>query len=132
MINKKSTYNRFNKIFEKILKNYPKESFLDKDFVARSFNTNLGTRAITMTRIKDDLFFNYLDFDYSKLFSLKINTKGKITILNSKINQLAIFSAIYEIENILYNEDKEECNFLEKLFESTNKDFKLFSFTQYR
>lgn len=44
----------------------------------------------------------------SILFILAVDKKGKIAIINSKIDEPAIFSAIYELECLMYKEKQHE------------------------
>ena len=127
---KKSTYNRFLKIYKFIKNNNTNHSLI----LSYMFNTKLGARKIFTSEILDNIFIYYVDYDKQFLFSLKIYPNGKIEVLNSKIGQPEIFLAIYEIEQIINNKKyNERDNILEKLFENVgNENFNFFNFTQYR
>lgn len=105
-----------------------------------TYNTKLGKREVYVSSCcSNAIYIIYFDGFYEAdprpetLFSLEILTNGKINIISSKIKQPEIFLAIYEIEQIINNEDyKERDGILEKLFESTNNNFNIFNFTTYR
>lgn len=102
----KKIYQRFKKIYNYILKN--KNPY--------TFKTKLGDRDVEMCLMANgDLILNYSDFDGKCLFLLRINKKGKVSIMCSRIDELAIFSAIYEIECLIYNQSKNNSNFLERM-----------------
>ena len=103
------------------------------------FETDLGPRVVEcfLSPSKDNVNFIYYDKDNSPLFYLSINNEGKITKKLSLIDDTAIFSAVYEIECILYNIQKEHKDgILESLFETTFSRmfgaYCKYNFTQYR
>jgi hypothetical protein len=122
MCNKKN-YKRFKKILEKhLLRNnniYP---------------TALGDRKICVFEDygKRNIFLNYIDKDNTPLFTLCVSKKGEIDIVQSRVDDLAIFAAIYELEIMLKINTKSEI--LEKIFEITYEynNFELLSLTMYR
>ena len=120
---KHKTYNRFDKIYKSINN-------------SRVFNTKLGPRCIIMSKNKYEIFITYNDGDSSELFHIGVKNNGRIKIYASKIDEHAIFSAIYEIECILNNKtNKNRDRILEKLFENIEEfSFKdsIFGFTTYR
>ena len=116
------------KIFEKILTNING---------SKIFNTKLGKRKIDIGLIPNkSIYFIYYDKDDTELFHLGINKNGRINIYNTKIGKPEIFLAIYEIENIINNnEQKKKDVILEKLFENIcdfNFQNNIFGFTMYR
>ena len=120
---KKSVRRRFEKILDNI--NY-----------SRSFDTKLGPRCVACFKNNNDISFMYYEKDNSILFNIVVKKSGKINIINSQIDEHAIFAAIYEIENIIHNkQQKKRDAILEKLFENIDEySFanNIFGFTQYR
>lgn len=120
---KRKVYNRFDKIYKNIN-------------TSRVFCTKLGPRCVIMSKNKYEIFMTYNDYDNSELFHIGVKTNGRIKIYASKIDEHAIFSAIYEIENIMNNKaNKRREDILEKLFENIEEfSFKdsIFGFTTYR
>ena len=113
------TYKRFKKIYK---------YFKQKDKMRIPFNTKLGERDVICCEIPKDwkvvlpstdndafeiklpkqdyILFNYLDYDSSILFSLLIFKNGQVKIIKHSIDEVAIYSAIYEIECLIYGEKK--------------------------
>lgn len=113
------TYKRFKKIYK---------YFKQKDKIRIPFNTKLGKREVVCCEIpkgwkinlspmdngafeikslkQDCLLFGYLDYDSSVLFSLLIFKNGQVKIIKQAIDEVAIYSAIYEIECLIYGEKK--------------------------
>ena len=112
------------------------EKILDNINYSRSFNTKLGPRCVACFKNKDDICFIYYEKDNSILFNVLIKKSGKINIINSQIDEHAIFAAIYEIENIIHDKkQKKRDSILEKLFENIDEysfGNSIFGFTQYR
>ena len=115
------------------------KSIAEKIDRSQTFHTELGDRVVEcfLSPNKDTVSFIYYDKDSSILFYLSINHEGKITKKFSLIDDSAIFSAVYEVECILYNIQKEHKDgILEKLFETTFSQmlsaYCKYSFTQYR
>ena len=111
------------------------------------FNTKLGPRCVKVDFIKSSKCFNteftkeqiwviYYDFDNTELFNICIEKSGRITIINSRIDEHAIFAAIYEIECMVNNKKQKRRDIiLEKLFENIDEfNFynEIFGLTQYR
>ena len=118
---KSKIYKRFEKIYK---------YFYDNNEITHTFHTKLGDRKIACiksvqgmiltnsntqeiqyeTNRKDDIILIYGDkpeeYPTKTLFMLAVNKKGKITICNSKIDEPAIFSAIYELECLIYKDKK--------------------------
>lgn len=125
---KKETYKRFNKIYE-YMKNNGEYGIDDHIYAyAYIFKTKMGDRCVEIIRTtkdvdlisKHDFIFLYFDYDDEKLFQLLIKPNGKITVIQKKdnVDEVAIFSAIYELECLIYNKKYQEReNILEKLFE---------------
>lgn len=106
---KKSIRRRFEKILDNI--NY-----------SRVFNTKLGPRCVACFKNNNDICFVYYEKDNSILFNILIKKSGKINIINSQIDEHAIFAAIYEIESIINNKKQKKRDIiLEKLFESIDE-----------
>ena len=105
----------------------------------QTFHTELGDRVVEcfMSPNKNSVNFIYYDKDNSPLFYLTVNEEGRITKKLTLIDDSAIFSAVYEIECILYNIEKEhKDSILENLFETTFSRmfgaYCKYNFTQYR
>lgn len=115
----RKTYNRFKKIHDYILKN----SQSDIGFVGNyEFNTNMGDRIVYCAIFNNTIALLYLDNDKSELFSLHVKQGEKIWIVNSKIDEPAIFAAIYELECIIDdNKVKYRDSILERLFKSVDE-----------
>lgn len=98
---KNKVYNRFKKIYDYL---YHFDDDTNEYSVAKIFKTKLGKREVRMCELHNKtLAFIYLDYDYSCLFALTVNTKGRIKILRSSVDDVAIFSAIYEIECLIHD-----------------------------
>lgn len=69
----------------------------------KTFKTKLGERAIIADKIGDSIVLAYHDYDNSLLFCIVCDKNGRITIPMTKIDEIAIFSAIYEIESIIWD-----------------------------
>jgi len=113
---KPKTYKRFSKIYEYIDKNSKHGDMV--------FNTKLGPRLVTSGKWPNKTIdLAYLDCDSTVLFDLLIYPSGKIEINQSKIDKVAIFSAIYEIECIIHNkkQSKDNSKVLERLFENIDE-----------
>ena len=138
MCNKK-VYNRF----LKLSKYHSKNGHINHIV----YDTKLGKRDVYISKPDykdksiDVLYYDgasdYLP-DVPILFFLNINKSGKIEIKVNrlKIDEPAIFLAIYEIECIINDKKKKNIDsILEKLFENVdeyNFSNNIFSFTQYR
>lgn len=109
------------------------------------YDTKLGKRDVYIsnpdyrTNSIDLIYFDGIDEyipNLDILFMLIIEKSGKINIIQSKIDEPAIFLAIYEIECIINDKKKKNIDsILEKLFENVdeyNFSNNIFSFTQYR
>lgn len=109
------------------------------------YDTKLGKRDVYISN--PDYRTNSIDLTYFDgvdsyipnldiLFMLRIEKSGKINIIQSKIDEPAIFSAIYEIECLIHKDKiKKIDNILEKLFENIDEysfQNNIFGFTQYR
>ena len=82
----------------------------------KTFKTKMGDRNVIASTLDKDVVIGYHDYDDSILFMIVCNTRGKITILKSCIDEMAIFSAIYELECLIYEEkQKSRSDMLEKL-----------------
>lgn len=105
-------YNRFKKIHDKVT-------------LFRVFDTKLGKRLVAsgINKESNNIVLVYYDYDNTILYQLQIDTSGKIITTSSEIDNLAIFSSIYELETILYKEETAELNNfstnLNMLFEGT-------------
>ena len=115
------------------------KSIADKINRSQLFHTELGDRVVEcfLSPNKDTVSFIYYDKDSSPLFYLSVSHEGKITKKLSLIDDSAIFSAVYEIECILYDIQKEHKDgILESLFETTFSRmfgaYCRYNFTQYR
>jgi hypothetical protein len=127
---KKETYKRFKRIHDYIQKNgdicTPSD---DSAYKYVRFNTKLGSRAIISSIMDKTLYLGYHDFDDSLLFTLSIEKSGRVKVVQSEIDKIAIFSAIYEIECIIHDKkSKKMDDILDKLFSNTNE----YPFTFYR
>lgn len=110
---KKETYKQFNKLY--------KEHCKYNNF-ARKYNTALGIREVVVKKFSMDnsIYVIYKDKDGSTLFHIEVFSNGKINIYKTKVDAMAIFSAMYEIQTIIYNENKVDMNkVLEGLFENS-------------
>lgn len=108
---KKETYKRFNKLYE-IHKNYPE--------FAKTYPTKMGDREVVVKKFLDNtIYIIYKDFDGSTLFHIEIYKNGKVHIYKTKVDPIAIYTALYEIETIIYREKEERDLVLEKLFEKS-------------
>lgn len=71
----------------------------------RIFNTKLGKRALSSIIIQQtkEIIIRYYDKDGSILFCLKCDKNGTITEISprKKIDDMAIYCALYEIETIM-------------------------------
>lgn len=92
-------YKRFKKLHDKIT-------------LFKMFNTKLGKRLVAsgMNSESRGIIFIYYNYDNKVLYQLYIDVSGKIEVVSSEIDNLAIFSSIYELETILYNEETQELN----------------------
>lgn len=113
----KKTYKRFKKIYDYI-KNHD-----DYTTNFSLFKTKLGSRYVgSIMDAEHNIIFIYKDYDESNLFKLSINKNGKIIVMYTKIDNPAIFAAIYEIECIINNKNKQHTDsILEKLFECVDE-----------
>ena len=127
--------NKIYKRFEKIYK-----YFYDNNEITHTFHTKLGDRNVSCmktiagmiltnginkevlysTHRSDGVILIYNDKSEKNpaevLFILAVDVNGKITIINSKIDEPAIFSAIYELECIIWDKkQKRKGEMLEKL-----------------
>lgn len=130
---KRKNFKRFLKIHEYIksdnyipYKNEPKFS----NYYYKKFDTKLGQRWIASSygyfkynnKKFHGIILEYKDNNGECLFLLRIEKSGRIFIMESKIDQPAIFSAIYEIESIINNKkQKYKDNILEKLFDNIDE-----------
>ena len=106
---KKSVRKRFEKILNNI--NY-----------SRSFDTKLGSRCVACFKNNDDISLIYYEKDNSILFNVLVKKSGKINIIQSQIDEHAIFASIYEIESIINNKKQKKRDIiLEKLFENIDE-----------
>jgi hypothetical protein len=107
---------------------YRFKSILDNINISKVFNTKLGPRNVACYEYgqEKDIQFVYYDYDNTILFILDINKEGNIIKYFSRknIDDIAIFSAVYEIETLLYNEDinKKE-DILNLLFDNISYNF---------
>lgn len=104
-------YKRFKKIHDYITdSNCSYTKYFDgKCFKYKRFPTQMGERAVISSVINKYTFvLGYHDADDSLLFAIAVDRKGKVNIIQSKIDELAIFSAIYEIECLIYDKKHEE------------------------
>ena len=104
-------YKRFKKIHDYITdSNCSYTKYFDgKCFKYKVFPTQLGDRAVISSVINKYTFvLGYHDCDDSLLFAVAVDRKGKVNVIQSRIDELAIFSAIYEIECLIYDKKHEE------------------------
>lgn len=113
-------YKRFKKIHDYITDaNCLYTQYFDgKCYKYKMFPTKMGDRAVISSVINKYTFvLGYHDADNSLLFAIAVDRKGKINIIESKIDELAIFSAIYELECLIYkNKEKKRDEMLERMF----------------
>ena len=98
-------YKRFKKLYDYITDINCKYT-IEFDGVCykyKTFKTKLGDRAIIADKIGDSIVLAYHDYDNSLLFCIVCDKNGRITIPMTKIDEIAIFSAIYEIESIIWD-----------------------------
>lgn len=108
----KKLYERFKKIHD-FIKDMPEPKSV--------FHTDMGDRNIITNKFDNKIILDYLDYDNSLLFSVLVTIDGKLKILYTKIDQLAIFSAIYELECLIYGyKDKNNEEFLERILSYYN------------
>lgn len=116
---KNKVYKRFEKLYNYITDincSYTRE-FDGICYKYKKFNTKLGERAVISHKIGEDIVIGYHDEDNSLLFYIGVNKKGKVQIVDTKIDELAIFSAIYELECIIYkHKAKKFGKMLENMF----------------
>lgn len=112
-------YKRFKKIHDYITdSNCSYTKYFDgKCFKYKIFPTKMGDRAVISSVINKYTFtLGYHDADNSLLFAVAVDRKGNINIIQSKIDELAIFSAIYELECLIYEyKEEKRGKMLEKL-----------------
>ena len=117
MCNKK-TYKRLKKLYDFITDkqcSYTR-AFDDVVYKYKTFKTKMGDRNVIAYMLGKDIAIGYHDYDDSILFMIVCNTKGKITILKSVCDEMAIFSAIYELECLIDKQrEKRRADKLEKL-----------------
>lgn len=102
-------YKRFKKIYDYITdeKCYYTKEFEGNFYKYKTFHTKLGDRSVIGHLRDKTIYIAYHDYDNSLLFVLAIERNGEVRIVQNIIDELAIFSAIYELECLIYN-DKEE------------------------
>lgn len=108
---KNKIYKRFKKIHDYITDSdcLYTQYFDGKCYKYKVFPTKMGNRAVISSVINKYTFvIGYHDYDNSLLFAVAVDRKGKVNIIQSKIDELAIFSAIYEIECIITDKKHEE------------------------
>jgi len=114
----KNTYKRLKRLHDYITdKNcsYTRE-FNGMAYKYKTFKTKMGDRNVIASMLDKDVVIGYHDYDDSILFMIVCNQKGKITILQSICDEMAIFSAIYELECLIWEEKKKhKTDTLEKL-----------------
>lgn len=107
---KNKIYKRFKKIYDYI-SDINCEYTIEFDGICykyKTFKTKMGERDVIVDMVdRDSVCIAYHDFDKSLLFVLLVNKRGRIEILYSRIDEMAIFSAIYELECLIW-EHKEE------------------------
>lgn len=117
MCNKK-IYKRLKKLHDYITDDkclYTKE-FDGIAYKYKTFGTKLGARNVIASMIDKSVVIGYHDYDDSLLFYIVCDTRGKITILQSKVDEVGIFSAIYELECLIWeNKKRKRSETLEKL-----------------
>ena len=113
-------YKRFKKIHDYITDDKCKftRKFDGVAYKYKTFKTKLGDRNIISSLMYDDtVLLGYHDYDDSILFLLAVTKNGKIRVVFSTIDDIAIFSAIYELECIIHDyKVKKRDNFLEEMF----------------
>lgn len=111
-------YKRFKRLYDYITDNkclYTKE-FDGIFYKYKKFHTKLGDRCIIAHLVDKSIYIAYHDYDNSLLFVIAIEKNGKIEILQNVIDEVAIFSAIYEIECLIYEKkEKKRGEMLTKL-----------------
>ena len=91
---------------------YDRLKKLSNQFNNREFDTNLGKRKIEIDAYKGVILLTYIDYDNVPLFAI-VSSKKEYGILHKEgVDELAIFSALYEIEQILAVERNEEASVL--------------------
>lgn len=101
------TFNRFKKLLN--------DGRINSD-TGRVFSTNLGDRLVEMSYVfgantyscVHGISMTYYDKDGSVLFSVEVDKNGLLKVLEAKIDEVAIFSAIYELETIVYQDRRNE------------------------
>ena len=132
---KRKTYERFKKIYDYIQKSGAPVGYGSS--FKYSFKTKLGIRDVITFLFDGNIALYYMckKDSLEPLFQLCIYKDGSIQKAQSKIDEPAIFAAIYEIECIINDKkQKERDNLLERLFESIDEYsfMNKFNFTQYR
>lgn len=108
----KETYQQFKKLYEEHAKH---------NHFTRKYNTALGEREVVVKKFFNDntIYVVYKDYDGSTLFHIEVHTNGRVKIYKTKVDAIAIYSAIYEINTILYKEKQMTMDkTLELLFEN--------------
>lgn len=103
MCNKK-IYKRLKKLHDYITDDKCKytKSFDQVCYKYKTFKTKLGDRSVIASMIGNSVLIGYHDYDDSLLFMIACDNRGKLNIIHSKIDEVAIFSAIYELECLIW------------------------------
>ena len=106
----KAIKNLFKKSETRVI--YDRLKKLSNQFDSREFDTNLGKRRVETGGYERVACLTYVDYDDVPLFTV-ISSKDEYGILCKEgVDELAIFSALYEIEQILAVERNEEASVL--------------------
>lgn len=111
-------YKRFKRLYKFITDNnclYTKE-FEGICYKYKTFKTKMGNRSVIADMLGKSVVLAYHDYDDSMLFCIVCDKNGRITIPKTEIDEVAIFSAIYELECIIWDKkQKRKGEMLEKL-----------------